>query len=140
MNKIELHPGLVGDVQHVVQKIDTAAYLGSGTLDVLATPALVQWMEQAAVQAIAEHLPTGQTSVGGHIDVQHVAPTPVGLTVRVQAVLSEMVGRRLTFHIEAWDEDEQVGIATHDRFLVDEKAFITHAQAKIQGKARRGGS
>ncbi len=63
MNESELRPGLVGEVRHVVQEVDTAAHLGSGTLAVLATPALVRWMEQAAVQAIAEHLPPGQTSV-----------------------------------------------------------------------------
>ncbi len=64
----------------------------------------------------------------------------MGLTVRVEAVLSEVAGRRMTFHIEAWDEDEQVGVATHNRFLVDEGKFVAQAQAKVQAKARCGGS
>ena len=129
----ELAPGLSGELERVVTEADTADRLGSGSLPVFGTPALVGLMEGAAVQALAGHLPPGQTSVGGRIDVRHLAPTPVGMRVRARAELLEVEGRRLVFHIEAWDEVEQIGEATHERFVVHEEPFA--AQAKSKGKS-----
>ena len=97
---------------------------------VFGTPALVGLMEGAAVQALAGRLPPGQTSVGGRIDVRHLAATPVGMRVRARAVLLEVAGRRLTFRVEAWDEIERIGEASHERFVVDEAQFVARAQAK----------
>ncbi len=128
----ELIPGLIGEVETSVTESDTATRWGSGLVPVFGTPALVGLMEGAAVKALAGHLPPGQTSVGGHIDVHHSAPTPVGQRVRARAELLEVHGRRLTFHIEAWDEAEQIGEATHERFIVDEERFIAQAKAKAQ--------
>ena len=99
----ELAPGLTGEIEAVVTEADTAARLGSGLVPVFGTPALVGLMEGAAVQALAGRLPPGQTSVGGRIDVRHLAPTPVGMRVRARAELLEVEGRRLVFRVEAWD-------------------------------------
>jgi fluoroacetyl-CoA thioesterase len=126
----ELAPGLVGEVETVVTEADTADRWGSGLVPVLGTPALVGLMEGAAVQALANHLPPGQTSVGGRIDVRHLAPTPVGMRVRTRAELLEVEGRRLEFHVEAWDEVEQIGEAMHERFVVDVERFVARAKAK----------
>ena len=126
----ELTPGLVGDVETVVTEADTADRWGSGLVPVFGTPALVGLMEGAAVEALAGHLPPGQTTVGGRIDVQHLAPTPVGMRVRGRAELLEVEGRRLVFRVEAWDEVEQIGKATHERFVVDEERFVAKAKAK----------
>jgi fluoroacetyl-CoA thioesterase len=128
----ELAPGLIGEAATVVTETDTAGHWGSGLVPVFGTPALVGLMEGAAVQALAGRLPPGRTSVGGRIDVHHLAPTPMGMHVRARAELLEVEGRRLVFHVEAWDEVEQIGRATHERFIVDEEQFVAQAKAKIE--------
>jgi predicted thioesterase len=117
-------------VEKIVTEADTAARWGSGLVPVFGTPALVGLMEGAAVQALAGCLPTGQTSVGGRMDVRHLAPTPVGMRVRARAELLEVQGRRLMFRVEAWDEAEQIGEATHERFVIDKERFVAQAKAK----------
>jgi fluoroacetyl-CoA thioesterase len=129
----ELAPGLVGEVEMVVTEADTAVRLGSGTVPVFGTPALVGLMENAAVRALTDHLSPGWTSVGGRIDVRHLAATPVGMRVRARAGLLEAEGHRLEFHIEAWDAVERIGEATHERFVVDEARFAAKAEAKRAG-------
>ena len=122
--------GLTGAVETTVTENDTAERWGSGQVPVFGTPALVGLMENAAVEALGGHLPAGQTSVGGRIDLRHLAPTPVGMQVRARAELSQVDGRRLVFDVEAWDEVEQIGMATHERFVVDPSAFVAKAQSK----------
>lgn len=126
----ELTPGLKAETEITVGEADTAARWGSGLVPVYSTPALVGQMEHAAVVALAGHLPAGQTTVGGRIDLRHLAPTPVGMKVRALAELLEAQGRKLVFKIEAWDEVEKVGEATHERFIIDEAKFMARARAK----------
>lgn len=129
----ELAPGLVGEIETVVSEENTATRLGSGLVPVFGTPALVGLMEGAAVRALEGLFPPGQTSVGGRIDVRHLAATPVGMRVRARAELVEVEGRRLVFRVEAWDEAERIGEATHERFVVDVERFVAQAQAKQGG-------
>lgn len=124
--------GLSAEVEITVSEDETAAHLGSGTIKVYATPALVALMENAAIRAVEGHLPPGHTTVGGRIDVRHLAATPVGMQVRARAELVELQGRKLNFHIQAWDEVEQIGEASHARFLVDEEPFM--AKVRTKGK------
>ena len=119
-----------GEAERVVTEEWTAPSMGSGTVPVLATPALVALMEQAAVRALEGRLPPGQTSVGVRIDVRHLAATPPGMRVRAQATLVAAEGRRLTFQIEAWDDVEKVGEAVHERVLVDTERFMERVRAK----------
>jgi predicted thioesterase len=126
----ELTPGLKAETELTVTDADTAARWGSGLVPVYSTPALVGQMENSAVVALTGHIPAGQTTVGGHIEVHHLAPTPVGMKVRVMAELVEVDGRKLVFKIEAWDEVEKIGEATHDRFIVDEAKFIAKVKSK----------
>lgn len=126
----ELIPGLMGEIERKVTEDDTAQRWGSGLVPVLGTPTLVALMENAAVEALAGHLPPGQTSVGGRMDLRHLAPTPVGMGVRARAELLEVDGRRLLFKVEAWDEAERIGEATHERFVVDRDRFVAKAEAK----------
>jgi len=126
----KLTPGLIGEAETVVTGADTADRWGSGLVPVFGTPALVGLMEGAAVRALTEYLPPGQTSVGGRIDLRHLAPTPVGMHVRARAEVLEVEGRRLVFHVEAWDEVEKIGEATHERFIVAEERFVAKARAK----------
>src|SRR5512136_1241310 len=116
----ELIPGLSGELEHVVSDEDTASRWGSGLVPVFSTPALVGLMESAAVSALVGHLSPGTTTVGGRIDVRHLAATPVGMRVLARAELVAVEGRKLVFKIQAWDEVEMIGEAEHQRFIVDE--------------------
>lgn len=124
---MELTIGMIGTVSRKVSETDTAKAVGSGTVDVCATPVLSAVMEAAAVKAIAPALPEGTTSVGISIHLSHKAPTPVGGTVTANAVLTEIEGRRLSFRILATDEAGEIGEAEHERFLVDEATFTAKA-------------
>lgn len=129
----ELRPGLIGEASREVSEALTANRLGSGQVPVLGTPALVALMEQAAVSALEGHLPEGQTSVGVRIDVRHLAATPVGMRVRARAELTAVEGRRLRFRVEAWDDVERIGEATHERVIVDRERFLQRTEAKAAG-------
>jgi predicted thioesterase len=126
----ELKAGLTGSVEIAVTEKDTAERWGSGLVPLLGTPSLVALMENAAVRALEGHLAPGHTSVGGRMDVRHLAPTPVGMQVRARAELLEIEGRRLVFNVEGWDEVEQIGKASHERFIVDKAPFVARAKAK----------
>lgn len=126
----ELKPGRIGEARREVTPELTAPRLGSGSVDVLGTPALVALMEQAAVAALEGALPPGRTSVGVHIDVRHLAATPPGKAVWARAELTEVEGRRLTFRIEAWDEVERIGEATHERVVVEVDRFLERVREK----------
>lgn len=126
-----LFPGLSGSTSTLVTQANTAQALGSGTLPVLGTPALIALLEKAAVDALAPNLAPGQTSVGVRVDVRHLAATPVGLAVRAQATLLAVDGRRLTFAVTASDDAEQVAEGIHERVIVDEQRFLMRAQQKL---------
>ena len=128
----ELTPGLSADLEHTVTDADIASRWGSGGLPVFSTPALVGLMESAAVAALTGHMPPGQTTVGGHIDVRHLAATPVGMQVRAKAKLTAIEGRKLVFKVQAWDEVELIGEADHNRFVIDEAKFMAKVAMKNQ--------
>lgn len=109
----------------VVGEEHTAQHLGSGNLPVLATPAMLALMENAAMLAVAPELPEGCTTVGGHIASSHLAPSPVGMAVSATAELTAVEGRKLTFRIEATDaRGKLLGQGTHLRFIVEEAKFL----------------
>ena len=122
--------GLTGEASVTVDQSNTAAALGSGLVPVFGTPALVALLELAAVHAVADALPPGSTSVGTHLDVRHLAATPVGMAVRAQATLTGVEGRRLVFAVEAYDEVEKVGEGTHTRVVVDAERFVQKTETK----------
>lgn len=102
----------------------TAAYIGSGDLAVLATPAMCALMENAAMMAVAPHLEEGQTTVGTALNIDHQRATPVGKMVTATAVLTEVNGRELSFNIAARDEIGIIGEGTHTRFVVNSEKFM----------------
>ncbi len=110
--------------QLTVQEQHLACHLGSGDLPVLATPALVALMENAAMLAVADTLPEGSSTVGSFIQTTHLHPTPLGGTVRATATLTAQEGRKLTFAISAEDENGLVGEARHERFIIDRERFM----------------
>ncbi|MGC9468730.1 MAG: thioesterase family protein [Anaerolineae bacterium] len=130
-----LETGLSAEITHVVAESDTAATYGSGLVPVLSTPHLIALMEASAQAVIASHLDSAQTAVGIHVDMRHLAATPVGMQIRVSAELTAVNGRRLRFHIEAWDEVEKIGEAEHERFIVDRARFMRGVEKKVEACA-----
>jgi fluoroacetyl-CoA thioesterase len=126
----ELTPGLTAELNHTVTDADSASKWGSGLVPVYSTPALVGLMESTSVAALGGCLSPGQTTVGTHIDLRHLAATPVGMEVRARAELTGVAGRKLVFKIQAWDAVELIGEAEHERFIIDEVRFLDRIQAK----------
>lgn len=126
-----IQPGLRGQVRFRVAKEHTAQHLGSGGVEVLATPQMVLLMERAGVAAVDHLLPEGFLTVGGHLDVRHLAPTPVGFEVMATAELLAVDGRRLDFRVEVHDGLELVGSGTHQRFIVDLVRFGERVADKV---------
>ena len=108
----------------VVDSSNTAAALGSGDMDVFATPAMVALMENAAMNAVAPHLEQGQTTVGTQISTSHIKASALGTTVSATATLTSVTGRQLTFDIVAHEGDRVIGEGTHTRFIVDRERFL----------------
>ncbi len=102
----------------------TALAVGSGDMEVLATPMMMALMENAAMLAVVEELPEGCTTVGGHIESSHVKPSKVGAEVSATATLTKVEGKKLTFHIVAKMNDNIIGEGTHLRFVVNKEKFL----------------
>ena len=109
----------------VVSTANVAAAMGSGDLDVYATPAMVALMENAAMKAVASALPEGSTTVGALMNTSHVKPSALGDTVTATAVLTEVEGRKLTFEVRAEDSQGLIGEGTHVRYIVDRERFLS---------------
>jgi predicted thioesterase len=126
----ELKPGLVGEKSVIVEAKHTARHLGSGGVDVFATPAMVALMEEAALGAVDPLLPPGQLTVGLSLDVRHIAPTPLGMKVTARAELLAVDGGMLSFKVEAFDEREKTGEGTHVRAVIQLDRFSATVAAK----------
>lgn len=120
-----LETGLKHTSSLTVTEALTAKAMGSGDLPVLATPAMMALMENAAMTAVAPELPEGSTTVGGHIESSHLKPTPVGGEVKAKATLTKVDGRKLYFTVKAMQGDTVIGEGTHLRFIVDRERFMS---------------
>ena len=127
-----LQPGIKAEKSLTVTDANTAKTMGSGTLDVFATPAMVALIEQTAYTSIESELEPGWGSVGTSLNIQHLSATPVGMTVTATTELVEVDRRRLVFHAEVYDEKGLGGKGTHERFLVENEKFQAKADAKNQ--------
>lgn len=123
-DKEQLRVGLIGQSVVVVTSELTARTMGSGSLEVLATPALIAQMEAAAVSAIETCLPSEEASVGIEIHVKHLAATPIGEQVIAMAEVIAIEDRQVTFSVRAWDEKELIGEGTHVRYIIDIERFL----------------
>lgn len=126
-----LQPGRTGSATVLVTDAQTAPRLGSGRAPVFATPAMVALMEAAAVACVEDYLDPGQETLGIHLDVEHLAATPVGLSVTATAELVERDGRKLVFRLEARDDRELIGRGHHTRIIVDSTRFRAKVAAKL---------
>ena len=125
-----LEPGLEATVEELVTEAMTAERLGSGDVPVLGTPAVLALVEAAAVGAVAGSLEPGQTTVGSTAELQHVAPTGIGVTVTATAGLVEVDGRRLRFSFEVTDPAGPIARGTHTRVIVERERFLRDARSR----------
>ncbi len=126
-----IETGIKGSIKKTITSEMTAKIIGSGELDVLATPALIALAEEAAWKSVADELETDQGTVGTNMNLSHIAATPVGMTVRCETELTSIDRRKLTFCIEAYDEKEKIATGTHERFIIDNKTFREKAYGKL---------
>jgi fluoroacetyl-CoA thioesterase len=126
----ELKPGLRGTAEVVVGEEHTAPRIGSGKVHVLATPVMINLIEAAALAAIEHLLPAGYQSLGTHLDVHHVAATPVGMKVTARALVTKVESRTVTFSVEAHDEKDLIGHGTHERVVVNVAKFDQRVEKK----------
>lgn len=131
-----IEPGLCGEVRLKVEPAHTAKHLGSGQVEVLATPEMVRLMERAGVAAVDPLLPEGYRTVGAALHIRHLAPTPVGMEVVARAEVITVDGRHITLHVEAFDEVEKIGEGTHERFIIDVARFRARVEAKASAHGR----
>lgn len=127
-------PGLTGTADLVVGPEHTAPFVGSGRIAVLATPVMINVIEAAALAAAEHLLPAGHQSLGIHLDVSHIAATPVGLRVTATAEVLRVEGRTITFRVEARDDVETIGEGTHQRVVVSVARFDERVQRKLRGE------
>lgn len=126
-----LQPGLAATVQKLVTEADAALHFGSGALkNLFATPVFAALVVEAAVRAVDSKLPGDLVTAGIGFNLKHTAPTPIGLTVTVQATLERIEDNRLFFRFKAYDEVGEIGYGTHERAIVSQKGIIAHAEQR----------
>ena len=133
MAKLEI--GLTGYKDLIVGREDLASFTGNIGAEVLSTHRVVLLMEQAAREAVKGRLPEGMMTVGTMIHMRHFAASPLGSKVRAEAVLRDIDGRRLVFHVVARDEMEKIAEGENERFMVSEQMFLEKVRRKAKGEA-----
>lgn len=128
---MEIIVGMKGTAETYVERDDTAAEVGSGSLLVYATPCMVALMEGAACEAIAAALSEDKTSVGIELSISHLSATPVGMDIRAEAEITAVDGNILTFSVTAYDEKGKIGEGSHKRAIVSTQRFLEKTYAKL---------
>jgi predicted thioesterase len=113
-----------------VEEQHTAYHIGSGDERVLGSPWMIAFMERVSNRMVAEHLPEGYMSVGIHVDVKHLAATPVNAAVRIRGEVLEIVKQRVKLAVDAWDEQDKIGSGTHWRAVVEREPFMQRVTEK----------
>ena len=125
-----LQTGIKGTIELTVTKDKCAGAIGSGELDVFATPAMIALIEQTAWKSVAPYLEPGEGTVGTALDVRHLSATPVGLRVRCETELRLIDRRRLVFDVRVYDPFGLVGEGTHERFVIQVEKFLKKVNEK----------
>lgn len=128
--EFNLSVGSTTTSEKVVKQEDTAAAFGSGDINVFATPMMVGLMENAALNDALKQLPEGYSTVGTFVNVKHMAATPMGMTVRAEAELIEVDGKKLTYKVTAYDEKDKIGEGTHGRYIIHGERFLKKIESK----------
>lgn len=127
-----LTTGLRGTAERTVTPENTAVACGSGSLPVFGTPFMLAMMEKATCNAISAELEEGQSTVGVSMDIQHTAPSPVGMAVRAEATLTEVNGKMLTFSVTAYDQAGEIGSGIIRRCIIRSESFLSRCQSKLK--------
>ncbi|MDR1066711.1 MAG: thioesterase family protein [Clostridiales bacterium] len=130
ITETEIKLGKTASVAAAVTEANTAHAVGSGDLEVFATPMMVALMEQAACKALSGALETGKTSVGVSIEAAHIAASPVGAKITATATIVSVNGKTIKFDVTAFDEAGEIGKGTHTRVIVNESKFLARANAR----------
>ena len=125
-----IEKGIKGRREQTVTPEMSAARVGSGLVDVFATPMLVALVEQTCYESVLPHLDEGQGTVGTLVNVSHLSATPIGKRVWCESELTEVDRRRLVFRVKAYDESGLIGEGTHERFVIDTAKFMEKLKAK----------
>lgn len=128
MKKIKI--GMKSNAETIVSKENFAASVGSGSLEVFATPMMTALMEKAAAGAVADCMENDETTVGTMLNITHSSATPEGMKVKAFAEVTEVNGREITFHVWAEDEAGLIGDGTHKRFVVFTEKFMNKTKSK----------
>ena len=123
--------GIKGIAELTVSSNKLAVNVGSGSLEVFATPVMTMLMEKSACNCLAEYMENDETTVGTELNIQHISATPEGMRVYSEAVLTAINGREFTFEVTAYDESGLIGKGTHKRFLVFGEKFTAKAKSKL---------
>ena len=129
---MDISAGMTGTAELIVGEEHTAPSIGSGRVHVLATPVMINLIEEAALAAIEDQLPEGTQSLGTHLNVRHIAATPVGMKVRALAEVVAVDGRTVRFAVTVKDEMDLIGDGTHERVIITLDKFDTRMQAKLE--------
>jgi predicted thioesterase len=111
-------------IEKLVTETDTAAYYGSGLLNVFATPAMIALMEQSAYFLAKVSLPENQDTVGIEVNIKHTRATPLGVNVYAEAELIAIDGKKLTFNVVAFDEQGEIGRGVHMRYIINPAKYM----------------
>jgi fluoroacetyl-CoA thioesterase len=125
--------GLTREEQFLVEEQHTAYHIGSGDERVLGTPWMISFMERVSNRLVLGHLPEGYMSVGIHVNVKHLAPTPVNALVRIKAEVVNVIKNRVLLQVDAWDHLEKIGEGAHMRAAVEKAQFMERVLKKSGG-------
>lgn len=126
-----LEVGIKGQRETIVTKENTAAGIGSGSLEVFSTPMMILLMEESCFMSVNDILEEGFTTVGTCVNVKHLSATPLGMKVVIKSELIKVDGRALTFKVEAYDEKGLIGEGIHERFIVNNEKFQAKTDSKL---------
>lgn len=117
---------------HTVPQVD-ATWPGFADMPpVFATAMMIAFIEHTCIMALRPYLPAEQRTVGTYVDVSHVAPTPVGMTVSAEVELVEIDGRALHFKVSCRDQTGVIGKGSHRRAIIDLARFLQRVEGKSQ--------
>ena len=126
-----LQAGIKGKKVIIVTEDKSARVMGSGELDVFATPAMIALIEETAWRSVSEHLATGEGTVGTKLDLSHISATPIGMQVSCETEVTLVDRRRIVFRVKVFDECGKIGEGTHERFVVQNEKFMRKAAEKL---------
>jgi len=127
--------GMLLEQSFSVEEQHLAKHVGSGSVRVLATPWMIAFMERVSHQLLATHLPEGYSSVGFVVNIQHIAPSPLGSKIKVRAEVTDVSGFQVSFDVGAWDEYEQIGKGRHLRMVIQPARFLKRVASKTTSTA-----